>query len=64
MKYVIRQDLLFREPAPSSTLEAEFSGYDGDDDGGGGEGCETTEGWDDVLESEDEGDGSGMDTEI
>ena len=56
-------DLLFWEPAPSSTLKAEFSG-DGDDNGGGGEGCETTEGWDDVLESEDEGDGSGMDTEI
>ena len=31
MKCAIRQDLLFWEPAPSSTLEAEFSG-DGDDD--------------------------------
>ena len=65
VKCAIRHDLLFREPAPSSILEAEFSG-DGDDDDGG-EGCEAAEGWDDLLmdsEDEDDGLGSEMDTEI
>ena len=68
IKCAIRHDLLFREPAPSSTLEAEFSG-DGDDDedSDGGEGCEAAEGWDDLLmdsENGPEDDGSGMDTDI
>jgi hypothetical protein len=70
VKCAIRHDLLFREPAPSSILEAEFSrGGNGDDDDDGGEGCEAadSEGWDDLLmdsEPEDDVDGSGMDTEI
>ena len=67
VKCVIQQDLLFPEPAPSSTLKAEFSedGND-DDDGGEGLGCKTAEGWDDLLmdsEVQVEDDGSGMDTE-
>ena len=37
VKCGIRHDLLFREPAPSSILEAEFNG-DGDNDDGGGDG--------------------------
>ena len=61
VKCAIRQDLLFPEPAPSSTLEVGFS----EDDNDGGEGCETAEGWDDLLmDFEIEDDGSGMDTEL
>lgn len=60
VKCAIRHDLLFREPAPSSTLEAEFIGDNDDDE----EGCESAESWDDLLmDSDDEDDGSGMDTE-
>jgi hypothetical protein len=62
IKCAIRHDLLFREPAPSSTLEAEFN-EDGEDDEDG-EGSENAEGWDDLLmDSEDDDEGSGMDTE-
>ena len=36
-----------------------------EDDNDGGEGCETAEGWDDLLmDFEIEDDGSGMDTEL
>jgi hAT family C-terminal dimerisation region len=63
IKCAIRHDLLFREPAPSSTLEAEFN-EDGEDDEDGGEGSENAEGWDDsLMDSEDDDEGSGMDTE-
>ena len=62
----MQRDLLFWEPAPSSTLEAEFSGDGNDnDDSSVGEGCET-EGWDDLLmDSEDEDElGMPVDVEI
>ena len=63
VKCGIQHDLLFREPAPSSILEAEYNG-DGDNNDDGGEGCEAAEGWDDLLmDSEDDNDGSGMDTD-
>ena len=63
IKCAIRHDLLFREPAPLSTLEAEFD-EDGEDDEDGREESENAEGWDDLLmESEDDDEGSGMDTE-
>jgi hypothetical protein len=66
VKCGILHDLLFREPAPSSILEAEFNG-DGENDDYGGEGYEAAEGWDDLLmDSEDDDDrlGSGiMDTD-
>ena len=65
VKCAIRHDLLFREPAPSSVLEVEFSG-DGDDDGEEGCELEAAEGWDDLLmdsEEEDDASGSEMDTE-
>jgi hypothetical protein len=66
VKCAIRNDLLFREPAPSSILKAEFieDGED-DEDGKNGEddedeseigGC-----WDDLLIDEDDGELSGMD---
>ena len=62
IKCAIRHDLLFQEPVPSSTLKAEFN-KDGEDDEDG-EGSENAEGWDDLLmDSEDNDDGSGMDTE-
>ena len=65
VKCAIRHDLLFREPAPSSILEVEFNGGDGDGaDDDGGEGYEAAEGWDDLLmDSGDEDDGSGMDVD-
>jgi hypothetical protein len=63
IKCAIRHDLLFWEPAPSSTLESEFN-KDGEDDEDGGEGSENAKGWDDLLvDSEDDGEGPGMDTE-
>jgi hypothetical protein len=64
VKCAIRHDLLFREPAPSSTLEVELNpdGEDEEDGNDSGEGSEVAEGWNDML-MEDEDDGSGMDTE-
>ena len=64
VKCAIRHDLLFREPAPSSTLEEELNGdgEDGEDGEDGGEGSEAADGWNDLL-MENEDDGSGMDTE-
>ena len=51
---MIWHDLLFWEPAPSSTLKAEFN-EDGEDDEDGGGGSENAEGWDDLLmDSEDD----------
>ena len=68
---MVRHDLLFREPAPSSIIEAELNGDgepskpdDSDDGGDGGEGSDTAESWEDVL-MEDEDDSAltaGMDT--
>jgi hypothetical protein len=55
VKCAIRHDLLFREPAPSSILEAEFNG-DGEDGEDDGEASDTADGWDDLL-MEDEDDG-------
>ena len=54
VKCAIRHDLLFREPGPSSILEADVyddsedaeDAEDGEDDG---EVSETVEGWDDLL---------------
>jgi hypothetical protein len=76
VKCAMRHDLLFREPAPSSILEAEVNGDgedgdDGEDDGersgeDDGEWSESAEGWDDLL-IDDEDDGAltgGMDTEL
>jgi hAT family C-terminal dimerisation region len=69
VKCAVRHDLLFREPAPSSTLEVELNA-DGEDeedgevreDTGSGEleRSEAAECWNDVL-MEDEDEGSGMD---
>jgi hypothetical protein len=56
VKCAIRKDLLFREPAPSSTLEAELNadGEDGEPEDGGEE-SEAAEGWNDMMvEDEDE----------
>ena len=75
VKCMVRHDLLFREPAPSSIIEAEMNSDgepslaepdDSDDggDGGLGEGSDTAESWEDVL-MEDEDDSAltaGMDT--
>jgi hypothetical protein len=63
VKCAIRHDLLFREPGPSSILEAEVyddseDAEDGEDDG---EVSETVEGWDDLLLQDDED--SEMDTD-
>jgi hypothetical protein len=68
LKCALRRDLLFREPAPSSTLEAELNAdgedeKDGEDSEGSGEGSEATEGWNNML-MEDEDDGLGMDIDI
>jgi hypothetical protein len=61
VKCAIRHDLLYREPGPSSILEAEVNddGDDGDDNGEGSE----VEGWDDLLlEEEDDTLTAGMDS--
>lgn len=71
VKCAIRHDLLFREPAPSSTLEAEFSAegedeVDGENGGeleGPGPGFEAAEGWNDIL-LEDEDNSLGMYTDL
>ena len=69
VKCAIRHDLLFWEPAPSSTLEAEFSAdgedeVDGEDGGDGpGPGFEAAEGWNDIL-LEDEDNSLGMYTDL
>jgi hypothetical protein len=67
VKCAIRHDILFREPAPSSILEAEAGedDEDGEDDGKGkGEGSENAENnWDDLLIDEDD-ESAGMDTDI
>ena len=62
VKCAIRHDLLFREPAPSSTLEAELNddGASEDDGDNGKEGSEAAEGENDMM-IEDEDDDSGMD---
>ena len=61
MKCAIRNDLIFREPAPSSILEAEFS-EDGEDEDGEDDG-EGSGGWDDLLiEDSDDEEPGGMDT--
>jgi hypothetical protein len=67
VKCSLRHDLLFREPAPSSLLEATFN-----EDGSGEEGEEDLEGdrnkdskgWDDLLidSDEDDDDGSSSDS--
>ena len=61
VKCVIRHDLLFRDPAPSSVLEATL-----DEDGSGEEGEEEPEhskGWDDLLiDEEDDDDNTGSDS--
>jgi hypothetical protein len=67
VKCSLRHDLLFRDPAPSSLLEATL-----DEDGSGEEGEEEPEGdkdskgWDDLLidsdEDDDDEDGSGSDS--
>jgi hypothetical protein len=66
LKCAVRHDLLFREPAPSSTLEAELNA-DGEDEKDGEDsedsGSEATEGWNNML-MEDEDDGLGMDIDI
>jgi hAT family C-terminal dimerisation region len=52
IKCAIRHDLLFREPAPSSVVEAEFnSDADNRDDhsGNDGGGSESAEGWDEKF---------------
>ena len=51
VKCVIWHDLIFQEPAPSSTLEAELNadGEDEVDGENGGEEFEATEGWNDML---------------
>ena len=53
----IQNDLLFREPAPSSTLEAEFNGDDVDGEDSG----EESEAADDLVDNEY---GLEMDTEL
>jgi len=68
LKCAVRHDLLFREPAPSSTLEAELNvdgedEKDGEDSEDSGEGSEAAEGWNDML-MEDEDDGLGMDIDL
>jgi hAT family C-terminal dimerisation region len=74
VKCAVRHDLLFRESAPSSTLEVELNADDGEDeedgpDGEGSgehrelEGSEAAEGWNDML-MEDGDDGSGMDIDL
>ena len=68
LKCAVRRDLLFQEPAASSTLEAELNAdgedeKDGEDSEGSGEGSEATEGWNNML-MEDEDDGLGMDIDI
>lgn len=65
VKCAIRHDLLFQEPAPSSTLEAELNA-DGEDekdgeDSGEESASEAAEGWNDLL-MEDEG--SEMDVDL
>ena len=63
IKCAIRHNLLFQEPAPLSTLESEFN-EDGEDDEDGGEGSKNAEGWDDLLmDSENNSEESGMDTD-
>ena len=62
VKCAIRHDLLFQEPAPSSTLEVELNPGEDEDGNDSGEGSEGPEGWNDML-MEDENDDSGMDTE-
>ena len=72
VKCAIRHDLLYREPGPSSILEAEINN-DGDDGGDSdginsdddGEGSEV-EGWDDLLLEEEEDDSltAEMDTDV
>ena len=59
VKCAIRHDLLFRGPAPSSILEAELNGDDEDGENNGSE-SDHAEGWDDLLEIDDE---AGSDTE-
>jgi hAT family C-terminal dimerisation region len=59
LKCAVGRDVLFREPAPSSTLEAEH----GEDSEDSGEGSEATEGWNNMV-MEDEDDGLGMDIDI
>jgi hypothetical protein len=69
VKCAIRHDLLYREPGPSSILEAEMNddgqysddGDEGDDEGEGSE----VEGWDDLLLEEEDDDSmtAGMDTD-
>ena len=63
IKCAIWHNLLFQEPAPLSTLKSEFN-EDGEDDEDGGEGSKNAEGWDDLLmDSEDDSEESGMDTD-
>ena len=68
LKCAVRHNLLFREPAPSSTLEAELN-VDGEDEKDdedledSGEESEAAEGWNDML-MEDEDDGLGMDIDL
>jgi hypothetical protein len=50
VKCAIQHDLLYREPGPSSVLEAEMNGDEGDDEGEGSE----VEDWDDLLLEEDD----------
>jgi len=50
IKCAIRSDLLFREPAPSSTVEAELDGSTEDE----AEESEGEEGWDSLLIDEDD----------
>jgi hypothetical protein len=61
VKCGIRHDLLFRDPAPSSVLEATL-----DEDGSGEEGeeeLEDSKGWDDLLiDEEDDDDNTGSDS--
>ena len=69
MKCAIRHDLLFREPGPSSLIEAEVNDIDDREDGEDGEGeeegSETTEGWEDLLlEDEDDSLTAEMDTDL
>jgi len=56
VKCAVRHDLLFREPAPSSVVEAEFNSDEGSRDCENGGGSETAEGWDETFLDGDEED--------